>query len=136
MDKTCIYLSKLESCSVNWSVISLMHVCQCCIKFQFACRAACVSLYCQMLRLRHWDAAGLRHSLRPKRPPSYPLKEESPPPQAPPRQHHSGSRQGQGSSRTSSGQSQKAQAAATRPTQKVRHNRSMCRLHENQKEVE
>ncbi|KAL3135377.1 hypothetical protein ABBQ32_007564 [Trebouxia sp. C0010 RCD-2024] len=61
---------------------------------------------------------GLRHSLRPKRPPSYPLKEESPPPQAAPRQHQGGARQG--SSRTSSGQGQRAQAAVTRPTQKAR----------------
>ena len=58
------------------------------------------------------------HSLRPKRPPSYPLKEEPPPPQAPTRQHQGSARQG--SSRTSSGQSHRAQAAVTRPTQKVR----------------
>lgn len=58
---------------------------------------------------------GVRHSLRPKRPPSLPLKEESPPPPGPPR-HQSR----QGGSRPPSGQNAAAQAAAMRPTQKAR----------------
>ncbi|KAL0019513.1 hypothetical protein WJX77_000684 [Trebouxia sp. C0004] len=66
------------------------------------------------------SSGGLRHSLRPRRPPSYPLKEESPPPPGPSRQHQGGARHGQGSSRPPSGQTQRAQAAATRPTQKAR----------------
>lgn len=85
-----------------------------------------LSFGCHMMGSYLGAVGGLRHSLRPKRPPSYPLKEESPPPQGPSRQSHSGSRQGQGTSRTSSGLSQKAQAAAARPTQKARHRICLC----------
>ncbi|KAA6423969.1 MAG: Zinc finger CW-type PWWP domain 2 [Trebouxia sp. A1-2] len=70
--------------------------------------------------LQGTSSGGLRHSLRPRRPPSYPLKEESPPPPGPSRQHQGSIRHGQGSSRPPSGQSQRAQAAAARPTQKAR----------------
>lgn len=70
--------------------------------------------------LQGTSSGALRHSLRPRRPPSYPLKEESPPPPGPSRLHQGGARHSQGSSRPPSGQSQRAQAAAARPTQKAR----------------
>ncbi|KAL0028795.1 hypothetical protein WJX79_008323 [Trebouxia sp. C0005] len=74
-----------------------------------------------------YDSKRARHLIRgieafspPQATPFIPLKEESPPPPGPSRQHQGSIRHGQGSSRPPSGQSQRAQAAAARPTQKAR----------------